>query len=86
MSDTETVAPSTVAAGQVNTQDNEAFEMDYDLAPPSYDEVINSTRYPIVRSATRNRASSDNSWRLDFVDFTPHLQGNPGNKQIGNFG
>ena len=71
-------------------QDNAAFEMEDEIgysvgggAPPSYDEVINSTRFPIVR--TRKAVNDDRSWKVDFVDFTPHLPNNPGNKQSGNF-
>ena len=66
--------------------ENLAFEMDETrdchVAPPSYDEVINSTRYPIVRSSVL--APQRSGWKLDFVDFTPHL--NPSSdRMVGDF-
>ena len=68
---------------------NDGFELDetlnYDLAPPTYDEVINSTRFPIVRTGTRTSCGSGNGYKLDFVDITPHLSQGTSTRQVGNF-
>ena len=69
--------------------ENEAFrideDVDYIVAPPTYDEVINSTRFPIVRTGTRLSSGGDGGgWRLDFVDFTPHMNG-AGDRHVGDF-
>ena len=68
------------------TQRNHGFELDetlnYDLAPPTYDEVINSTRFPIVRTGTRGSRSG---YKLDFVDITPHLHQGTSIRPVGNF-
>ena len=70
--------------------ENNAFELDetldYDLAPPTYDEVINSTRFPIVRAGRRRNSNVDGGGcKLDFVDITPHLVEGSNNRQVGNF-
>lgn len=68
--------------------DNLGFTMDenldYTLAPPTYDEVINSTRFPLVRTGPRDAGEGFEALRrLDFVDFTPNI--NQAERNQGDF-
>ena len=70
--------PTTSSGGSTMQHDNLAFEIeeidsDYQEAPPSYDEVVNSTRYPIVRTTLNDSPTGSGVWRINFVDFSPHL-------------
>ncbi len=55
-----------------------------DVGPPCYDDVISSTRYPVLRSSVSSQhgqdvddtAGNEARWALKFVDFTPHLSNN----------
>lgn len=52
---------------------------DFSALPPSYEDVINSTRYPPPIH------NVENAWKLNFVDFTPHVKDPDQAKARGNF-
>ena len=59
--------------------DSDVFEvdndLDYNIPPPTYQEVVTSTRFPLARSRSSGEDRDMTSWKLSFVDFVPHFNG-----------